>query len=80
MKQILSAAVLGLVAAEATKQVHIPLDCYSETFVFGKNSGVRKSDFDILTGHNPLQYKPSAITACVDTDTTLISGVAMSFS
>ena len=84
MKLLSSFACMGLLAAQqayAQEQVvHIPLDCYSESErVFGSKQGTRISDLNILSGLDALNSQLISVTACVDNNTNLISGITTNY-
>ena len=75
---------MGLLAAQsayaAEQQVHIPFDCYKESErVYGKKQGNRKSDIDLISGLDAGFSRLTTLTACIDNDTNLISGVTTSY-
>lgn len=60
--------------------MHIPFDCYTESErVYGKKQGNRKSDIDLISGLDAGSSRLTTLTACIDNDSNLISGVTTSY-
>lgn len=60
----------------ADEPVHIPYDCYTESYRnYGKPEGTKVSDKDLISGLDIRRSKLTAIAACTDMKTRLISGV-----
>lgn len=72
---------LSLYEPNGNESVHIPLDCFKESerhYGTVKNSN-RLSDLEIITGLNINTHRMTAVTACVDNYTNLISGIMTTY-
>lgn len=69
------AAAEAAVAAEVTTP-HIPYDCYKESNrIYGNDEGTKVSDINLISGLNINNARLTAIAACTDMNTRLISGI-----
>ncbi len=76
----LFAASLSLMATELAMaqkyQTYIPYDCYRESDkLYGDKTDAKVSDMEAMTGLDAYRHRIIAITGCVDSRTTLISGL-----
>lgn len=73
------AATLAL--AHENQQVHIPYDCYSKSDrIYGQQNGDHIDDMTVMTGLDALNHRLSAVTACRDLNTKLLSGITTIWS
>ena len=83
MKLLATALALtaGQALAHTDYSVYIPFDCYSEDDnMYGNPAGSKVSDYLTMTGLDAYAHKLSQVTACVNRETGLLSGVTTSWA
>lgn len=78
--KLFAAALVAATASASGFETYIPYDCYHESArVYGTRTDKKVSDMDIMTGLDAYAHRVSGITACLDLETNLISGVTTTF-
>ena len=83
MKLLATALALsaGQALAHTDYSVYIPFDCYSEDDnMYGNPDGSKVSDYLTMTGLDAYAHQLSQVTACVNRETGLLSGVTTSWA
>lgn len=78
--KLFAAALVAAQASASQWETYIPYDCYHESArVYGSETANKVSDMDVMTGLDAYAHRVSGITACINLDTNLISGVTTTF-